>query len=693
MEPDRDRDRYRYRRLGKAGEGQVRVRVVRLHRGAFDDGIVVGMEERMVRAEGADGDEAEVGKDKDKDKDKDKWFALSYTWGGGQARERVTVRADNTTAAAGATYIPVTMNLTRALRHVRSEHAERSLWIDALCIDQSDDEDARRERGWQVQSMHRIYAQAAGVIIWLGDEADDSTFALESLHRLGASIQVDWTTFNILTPDGIPTEAMQVWYDPERSVRERAAVAALLGRSWFDRVWIRQEAFFARETTSAVCCGHALASWAEVRKAIHYLSVIGMSNPQQTYRLGLALSVCQREYSDEPNLLRRIRASECGDPKDKIYGILGMLASTSGPGQAVTFPVKYSASCSVRQVYLDFFLRYRDRYGTLRLLDEAGLTQGTELRPTWIPDWRSNIFHRQLDLSLESATSHLVRDEGIFLESGILRVIGRRAGRIAKVHILNEDKRVKLDPDLWRELALLLQSISSFTTADEAIERFTRALCCVLNPLRIGLDELEKIRDAIRKYVKYLYSEVANATRNHPDPFRTPEEIISEQGSGQMEQCVRYLGEKRTPFLFTSDGHVGIGPMVAEPGDEVWAILGSRVLMLLREGSTSQYEVVGPCFVHGFNWGEAILGPLPEHYTVVPRYEQTRGYYVPHYLDTKSGSSSMWDPRIAWDELEAHPPMVNFVPVTAPPGEPFRIRPDSEYLRRHGIHVQQIDLI
>ena len=707
MEPDRRRhpspspSPYRYRRLAQAEEGQVRVRIVRLDPGAFEDEIVVRVEEWVISEGGGrrDGDdkEGEPGKDRDRDSgnDDDKWFALSYTWGDGQARERVTVPAHDPAvdAAPGANYIPVTSNLMRALRHVRSEHAARRLWIDALCIDQSLDADAVHERGLQVQSMHRIYAYAAGVIIWLGDEADDSTYALDSLHRLGASIQVDWTTFEILTPDGVPTDAMRVWNDRERSVRERAALAALLERPWFDRVWIRQEAFFAREQSSVVWCGGARARWAEVRKAIHCLNLVPMGDVRQAERLGLALSVCQRKYSNDPNLLRRMRVSKCGDPRDKIYGILGMVSLTSEPGRGVTFPVEYSASYSVAQVYLDFFLRYKDHYRTLRLLEESGLSQETELRPTWIPDWRSNILHRQLDLSLESATSHLVRDESVFLKPQVLRMLGRRAGQVAKVHLLDESMTARLDPDLWRELALLLHSISSLTTAEEAIERFTRALCCVLNPIMIGFNQQEKIRDAIRIYVKYLYGETADPRRKHLESFKAPKEVISEQAPGRLEQSVRYLGAKRTPLLFTADGHIGIGPMLAKPGDEVWAILGSGALMLLRQGSTSQYELVGPCFMHGFNWGEAILGPLPKHYTVVPWYEPTRGSYVPHYLDTNSGSSSMWDPRIAWDELQAHPPMVGFVPVTAPPGEPFRIRPDSEYLQHHGIHVQQIDLI
>jgi len=39
------------------------------------------------------------------------------------------------------------------------------MWIDAICIDQSNVE----ERGSQVQQMRRIFEEAAPTVIWLGD--------------------------------------------------------------------------------------------------------------------------------------------------------------------------------------------------------------------------------------------------------------------------------------------------------------------------------------------------------------------------------------------------------------------------------------------------------------------------------------------------------------------------------------------
>ncbi len=687
---------YPYERLKEPEEGLANFRFLTLLRGAFDDDIHVAVNVRTLKLRGTSPNhELDL-----------KWFALSYTWGDLQDRSKVTVLPTGTSddgakPAAAGSYISVTKNLTEALRHMRCDYEERFLWADAICIDQGDDEEALRERAWHVQFMHHIYAQATGVIIWLGAEADDSTYALESLHKLASSFHVNWTTFEIYTLEGEPSESMKYWYDERRSSRDRTAVANLLERPWFDRVWIRQEAFFAKENTSGAFCGNAFVSFADLRKAVHFLSNIGLANPRQGARLALALSICLREFSDEANLLGRIRASDCRDQRDRVYGILGILALNSESRRAVPIHVDYSVSNSVEQVYKDFFLRYIGRYDTLRLLDGAGLWQGSEMRPTWIPDWRLNVLKYQLDLSMESATSHLVRAECEFPEEGILRVLGCCAQQVAKVHVLkfakakqlDSDPWEEIDSDLWKELAMLMLGNLGLVEAEIAIERFTRALCCVLNSMNTGLSDLELSREEIREYVAYLYREAQITSNDRTDVLKPPAEIISEQAAARLVQCVGHLRTIGTPLLFSANGYVGLGPRNAKPGDQICAILGSHPLILLREVDKKRYEVVGPCFVHGLNWGEAVLGPLLNHYTVVPRFEKTRKGYAPHYLNTKTGVASMWDPRIAWEELEAHPPMVNFYPVTAPPEEPFRVTPDSGYLQRHGIKMQQFDLV
>lgn len=83
--------------------------------------------------------------------------ALSYAWGSKTGSSPVLLNG-------GIGNIKVTNSLRAALERLRSDECPRRLWVDQICIDQSN----VRERNHQVLLMARLYRQAARVIVWLG---------------------------------------------------------------------------------------------------------------------------------------------------------------------------------------------------------------------------------------------------------------------------------------------------------------------------------------------------------------------------------------------------------------------------------------------------------------------------------------------------------------------------------------------
>jgi hypothetical protein len=118
--------------------------------------------------------------------------ALSYVWGS-EAEERVIhIHSDEGNdgyAPGGNCCLPVRPNLHAALSHLRDRFIERVIWIDAICINQKDDE----EKGQQVQSMAEIYAKASRVIVWLGDATaeDQGDRALRKIFEAAQKQQAD----------------------------------------------------------------------------------------------------------------------------------------------------------------------------------------------------------------------------------------------------------------------------------------------------------------------------------------------------------------------------------------------------------------------------------------------------------------------------------------------------------------------
>ena len=85
--------------------------------------------------------------------------ALSYVWGSISTSE--SLRCDGRT-------ISITPNLRDALLKLRLARRHRALWVDQICINQSD----KDEKSNQVALMGRIYRMAVQVIAWSGLDPD-----------------------------------------------------------------------------------------------------------------------------------------------------------------------------------------------------------------------------------------------------------------------------------------------------------------------------------------------------------------------------------------------------------------------------------------------------------------------------------------------------------------------------------------
>jgi hypothetical protein len=120
--------------------------------------------------------------------------------------------------------------LFNALRRLRLAQGQLYIWIDDLCINQTD----TLERNAQVKQMAMIYYQASGVFVWLGEESSTSSSAMDLIQKMMSAPSYEWES--------------RWWKDPKF-----AALLDLLSRVWFQRGWIVQEAAFAQITT--ICCG------------------------------------------------------------------------------------------------------------------------------------------------------------------------------------------------------------------------------------------------------------------------------------------------------------------------------------------------------------------------------------------------------------------------------------------------------
>ena len=140
--------------------------------------------------------------------------ALSYMWGPSSNLQ---------TTNLGIEKLPITANLAIALKTLRSPQRSRVLWIDAICIDQSNFD----ERGSQVQLMRQICRRATQVVVWINHQIPPEDFALPTL--------------NTLSKDSVKKALIdiEIW----------GSLRPLFKDAYWTRVWIQQEISMAARLT------------------------------------------------------------------------------------------------------------------------------------------------------------------------------------------------------------------------------------------------------------------------------------------------------------------------------------------------------------------------------------------------------------------------------------------------------------
>lgn len=156
------------------------------------------------------------------------YYALSYCWGTGSSLEEIRCNSQP---------LLITPNLHAVLLEYRRRGINIPLWVDAVCIDQTN----VTERTSQVRMMQTIYSQAARVVVWLGEAAPTDDMAMEVLKAMYAP----WATFRDPTSGReLPLFTGQNDANHDASLAARVpfayfdALAAFLLRPWFSRIWM-----------------------------------------------------------------------------------------------------------------------------------------------------------------------------------------------------------------------------------------------------------------------------------------------------------------------------------------------------------------------------------------------------------------------------------------------------------------------
>lgn len=568
--------------------------------------------------------------------DSPQYEAVSYTWG------RPT--RDKAIKLTGS-LVPLGDNLFSILRHLRYPDRPRTIWVDALCINQDDVE----EKKGQVQIMARIYSECEQCLIWLGeipniidpgtDICTDDVKLLFGLLRLIAEED----------PEVFP-EALS-----NRDLVRKAAHAmewwmSLGNNEWWLRIWtvqvlgtrgapvepnprllmrFHQEAVLAPQKTlmwgavsiSWDTCAQAASNMVEPSEQHEH--IISALAPEFSYHIlnPFTASIIGVELTEDEawhtplSTLHRWRHRKSSDPRDKVYGLMGLFDSSDLPS------IKCDYTVSAAEVFTDLTLDlFRLTGSLLPLIGWRGELHATPGLPTWALDmvrppddidtgWFRYWWHLPRVRAFK-ADNYMPLSFDISIDRSTLTLRGLP---VDVIHIVDPGIAVG---NHGKEVDIGESTI-------EIIKRREKLLSDFMTNQQNGLPKSEKYigggswRNAFwRTMLGDLVIEEDEHSGYIPRPSDRQEfdDFLNDGAWNEVRSSILNMIQNQA-FFITKKGYIGIGPGNLKIGDEAWVLLGGRLPFILRpvvegkgepELGASVCTFVGDAHVQGVMYGKLL---------------------------------------------------------------------------------------
>ncbi|KAF2652979.1 HET-domain-containing protein [Lophiostoma macrostomum CBS 122681] len=540
------------------------------------------------------------------------YIALSYTWGDPQDTRRIILDGHT---------LSVSSSLHGALEALRQTKETTLVWADALCINQQD----RSERDKQVRRMGSIYTAATSVAIWLGPEADNSPAAIQLLRELELSADSPATI-----PDMISS---RVGGD------EIPATVALFDRAYWKRLWVVQEVLNAQKIR--VYCGSTITDWqtyvtahqvfrgAENFTNYHFPAGQKVGKHVAVSQDGLSYSevLAHRgpgSFSDlrshvmleEGSLLAVLlvcRGKLASDPRDKVYGILGILPEVIQE----EFPVDYSLS--TKEVYtnvVDYLLCTTNRLDIIcEAIHHPFHPVSASGLPSWVPDWshipKTTALGSRYRFEASGDTNAQYKFKDVLRNKLEISAIPLDTVYLHGMAVGTQNNLADYLMAFWHWRELVLANENTEDRRDGPIsniakrDAFCRTIC---------LDQIPSQRENDwTSVVLHIFSNLLHSRYPH---LRQDSELQSYGNSHvgiEPDACLsilqRYIGARMMGHCFcvTEGGLYGMGTGFSTRDDLIVVPLGCSTPILLRpDGYQGEYRFVGDVYVDGYMRGEAV---------------------------------------------------------------------------------------
>ncbi|KAI5459249.1 heterokaryon incompatibility protein-domain-containing protein [Mariannaea sp. PMI_226] len=580
------------------------------------------------------------------------YAALSYVWGSNMTG---VILLDNKK-------LTVTKNLEHALRAVAQKDTFTSrykLWVDAVCINQKD----QQETAQQVGKMREVYGQAWSVLAWLGNAANESDDAFKLLRGLSKLNEEEKRSVGQALDNNPSLFGRFCFYGLDK----------LMDRTYWYRLWIIQELVLGSSAT-VLQCGDEVIDLPSLFRGlgILYSGTLWtrkdslLSNERQLRRLkptvwttaGIHLVYRSIRVLSEFEAgggtrqpLRRLldlSTSSCRDSKDKVFALVGMMEPE------IVRRITGLHSLPTPDLYRETTLVFIEHYQNLEPLRDAN-PWGPTRTPSWVIDWSwdqkipfsapekpfagpfwdpntpalppEQIYcaHRNQPASYSlSPDRRLLRCEGFIID----RICGLGAREKGYFHW--EPRSVHPPPAGWESrygdniaTAIYTMMLLGRVTNCQRVSERHSAILSLPRDANQAIDEFKRrgwafLADQSDYY--FRWSDWWEIHDSMPMGDRTLGSFFSDtipDDANEFDYSEAFNAAERTNMsrrlMFTDRGYIGWAPDNAygpgekqsRVGDLVCIVFGCSTPLVIRP-KDANYEVLGEAYVEGVMDGEAV---------------------------------------------------------------------------------------
>lgn len=336
------------------------------------------------------------------------YSALSYTWGDPEPLHQIRI-------SGAADALRVRDNCWRFMKYWQERNSIPTdwIWIDAICINQADDD----EKSSQVRRMRDIFERAQQVLVWFGPLSEQvafSDFLLRNQDLLYAGrywYEADqWDGLKVLHGSEWWQQAV-LWPSSDPAARTLQNIVAA---DYWKRLWILQEVRFAKRhcfimgeeifslrdmrSIDSLCQGmhryllqQNLSTWPDKLECMTAVMDIVPANSASTLhnrehdRLTHSVSHLENLFSNmfrpsKPLVqnLRDFKGQQCSNFRDRVYSLLSM------SGNNHMFEIDYQ--CSAWQLF----------EATLHYLSQERSLSYSEAKDTILLNWDATALYSVL---------------------------------------------------------------------------------------------------------------------------------------------------------------------------------------------------------------------------------------------------------------------------------------------------------